>query len=69
LKRREVSASIVAAPRKDSAAVIVLAPSKRPEHGRPEHGRPAQGRPENGRNKSFRSFSPKSGRRPVRRAV
>ncbi len=54
LKRREVSASIVAAPRKDSAPVIVLAPSKRPEQGR---------------NKPFRSFSPKSGRRPVRRAV
>jgi ATP-dependent RNA helicase RhlE len=54
LKRREVSASIVAAPRRESAPVIVLAPSRRPEQGR---------------NKSFRSFSPKSGRRPVRRAV
>ncbi len=54
LKRREVSASIVAAPRKDTAPVIVLAPSKRPEQGR---------------NKPFRSFSQKSGRRPVRRAV
>jgi ATP-dependent RNA helicase RhlE len=54
LKRREVSASIVAAPRRESAPVIVLAPSRRPEQGRA---------------KSFRSFSPKSGRRPVRRAV
>ena len=54
LKRREVSASIVAAPRKESAPVIVLAPSRRPGQGR---------------GKSFRSFSPKSGRRPVRRAV
>jgi ATP-dependent RNA helicase RhlE len=53
LKRREVSASIVAAPRKDTAPVIVLAPSRRPEQAR---------------NKSFR-FSSKSGRRPVRRAV
>jgi ATP-dependent RNA helicase RhlE len=54
LKRREVSASIVAAPRKDSAPVIVLAHAKRPEQDR---------------TRSFRSFSPKSGRRPVRRAV
>ena len=54
LKRREVSASIVAAPRKESGApVIVLAPSRRPDQGR---------------NKPFRSFSSK-GRRPVRRAV
>uniref|UniRef100_Q01PH0 DEAD/DEAH box helicase domain protein n=1 Tax=Solibacter usitatus (strain Ellin6076) TaxID=234267 RepID=Q01PH0_SOLUE len=59
LKRREVSASIVAAPRKESSAVIVLPHAKRAEHSRPEQGR----------NKSFRSFSPKSGRRPVRRAV
>ena len=43
LKRREVSASIVAAPRRDSAPVIVLAPSRRPDQAR---------------NKSFRSFSP-----------
>jgi ATP-dependent RNA helicase RhlE len=53
LKRCEVSASIVAAPRKDSAPVIVLPSSRRPEQGK---------------NKSFRSFAPK-GRRPVRRAV
>ncbi|MCU1235779.1 MAG: box helicase domain protein [Candidatus Solibacter sp.] len=53
LKRREVSASIIAAPRRDSAPVIVLPHAQRPDQAR---------------NKSFRSFSSK-GRRPVRRAV
>ncbi len=79
LKRREVSASIVAAPRRESAPVIVLARSNRPAQGRIDQGRGLQGhsaqghsdqgRIDQGRNKSFRSFSPKSGRRPVRRAV
>jgi ATP-dependent RNA helicase RhlE len=58
LKRREVSANIPQAPRKDAAPVIVMPPSVRHEQ-----------RP----NKSFRSsktiFSSRTGRRPVRRAV
>ena len=53
LKRREVSADIPQAPRRDAAPVIVMPPAARHEQQRP---------------KSFR-FSAKPGRRPVRRAV
>jgi hypothetical protein len=53
LKRREVSADIPRAPRREAAPVIVMPPAARQER----------------RPKSFRSFSPKSGRRPFRRAV
>jgi ATP-dependent RNA helicase RhlE len=54
LQRREVPASIPAAARRETAPVIVLAPSRGPEPSR---------------KKQFRRFSAKSGRRPVRRAV
>ena len=53
LKRRDVSADIPQTPRKEAGPVIVMPPAARHEQ----------------RPKSFRSFSPKSGRRPVRRAV
>src|SRR6202142_805093 len=59
LKRREVSANVAQTPRKDAAPVIVMPPAARHEQ------RPS---------KSFRfssktSFSSRTGRRPVRRAV
>src|ERR1035437_8745934 len=53
LKRREVSADIPHTPRREAGPVIVMPPAARQEH----------------RPRSSRSFSPKSGRRPVRRAV
>jgi hypothetical protein len=53
LKRREVSADIPRTAHREAAPVIVMPPAARRAQGP----------------KSFRSFSPKSSRRPVRRAV
>jgi len=53
LKRREGFANIPQTPRREAAPLIVMPPAARREQ----------------RPKSFRSFSPKPGRRPFRRAV